>query len=103
MSFHFSFVARTVSDAHAKLAQQHAPGAVKAVIESALDSMPLPQPSQARQLTIGVDAKVGSSSNGASAGPSWETGFFGVSVEASGHIGGGYASISKLEVRPLVA
>jgi hypothetical protein len=102
MSFHFSFVARSVEDARAKLEAQHAPAAVKAVIESALDTMPVPQPTTGSQVNRAtVEGRDQASSPSSSS--RWSIGFFGVSVEASGHVGGGYAQISKLEVRPLVS
>lgn len=43
MSFHITFAARTVGEARAKLNEHHAPAAVKALIEKAIDAIPGPR------------------------------------------------------------
>jgi hypothetical protein len=101
MSFSVQFFARTVFDAQQKLQVAYAPGAVKALIEKALDGIPKAHPTP----SSGVSASSGSSGSNDKAiasGPRAPI-FAGVLVETHGHIdeGGSVSEIGRFVVRPL--
>lgn len=94
MSFRFSFTARDVSSAHAKLQSVHAPAAVKALIEVALTSVPRSQP-----VAQGRTPNTGFSDPQSVRTPT----LAGILVEAQGHVddSGGEGKIDRFLVQPL--
>jgi hypothetical protein len=111
MSFHISFAARTVYEARSKLQLHHAPAAVKALIEKALDAIPAPKPEPpSGQASTGVgEAREGrgvGTGTMARQGPA-EPAHFGVFVEVWGHIAdagdGGTSEMQRFVVKPLAA
>jgi len=102
MSFSFQFSAADKYDALRKLHDAHAPAAVKAVIEMALQGLPhvsSPQTSTSASTTAGAR---GQGSGSASARPPELRGVF---VEAWGHIdetGVGESKVERLAVKPLL-
>ena len=78
MSFSVSFSACSIQSARRKLDQAHAPASVKVLIEKALDAMPLHV-----QATVAQETNVKTITAKASEPAPV---FFGVLVEASGHI-----------------
>lgn len=103
MSFSINFTARSVSSAKAKLAAEHAPGVVKALIEKALDALPpaaIPPVHQEEARSGSAGAAVGAITSGRR-----KPEFIGLRVEASGHIGDpgdhGDSWINKFLVQPL--
>lgn len=107
MSFNIQFAARSVYSARQKLAQAYAPALVKALVEKALDAMPLPAPAQRSPDGDSAKASPGSASAGSAAGGGAPAApvFFGVFVEAWGHISDlgdmSTTSIERFVVRPL--
>jgi hypothetical protein len=92
MSFSINFTARTRYEAQAKLSACHAPAAVKALIEKALDAMPAPRPQNlaaaggaSMQAGETRDVRVGGAGVSRQAGAT-EPEIFGVVVECWGHI-----------------
>jgi hypothetical protein len=98
MSFIFSFCATSLYGARSKLSEQHAPAAVKALVELALAGIREPVPS-----TQGASAGRGEG-NARQAEPSQRPPrFVGVFVEAWGCIdtSGGKSSMDRFVVQPL--
>jgi hypothetical protein len=112
MSFHISFAARTVYEARSKLQLHHAPAAVKALIEKALDAIPAPKPeppSLQASTGAGARADVHYVEAGRTVAPQGrnEPAHFGVFVEVWGHIAdagdGGTSEMQRFVVKPLAA
>jgi len=97
MSFSISFSAASKYSAEQKLHDAHLPGAVKAVIEKALDGMPW-----SRQAPPSSGAGIVSEETAFSGqGRVRAAVFIGVHVEAHGHVDGAGCEIPKISVRPL--
>jgi hypothetical protein len=100
MSFNIHFTARSVQQARQKLHEVYAPGAVKALIEKALDALPAPQP--ASIMTAMPRDGVGDMIAKAQPRPPQ---LIGVHVESCGHIAEagdhGPSTIERFAVRPL--
>jgi len=102
MSFNFSFSARTAYEARSKLHDQHAPAAVKALIEKALDAIPA-SPSETdsaqSERSGGLVGAISASS------PAPKPSLIGVFVEVWGHIADagskGTSEIPRFIVKPL--
>ena len=112
MSLHpstFEYLARTVNEARAKLHLHHAPAAVKALIEKALDAIPAPK--SELPSASGADAASGGERNYVATTRSLssdkEPVHFGVMVEVWGSIAdagsGGLSEMQRFVVRPLAA
>jgi hypothetical protein len=110
MSFHITFAARSVHEARFKLNYEHAPAAVKALIELALAAVPTPKLTPPQQ-AIGMAASGGDGEAREGlpvSGPTRQTAapsHFGVFVEVWGHIAdagdGGRSEIQRFVVQPL--
>lgn len=105
MSFSFSFTAKTVADAHNKLAAAYAPLAVKLLVEKAIDAIPSP-PTQANAGSAKPPGVVGAESGAVSRSQPKPPELIGVFVEAWGHLaipgdGNPTSQIQKFEVRGL--
>lgn len=55
MSFNVTFNARSHYDAHQKLQASYAPASVKALIEKAIDAIPVPPPEPNRARQVGAE------------------------------------------------
>ena len=101
MSFNFTFSAKTVGEAKSKLREQFAPAIVKALVETALDAILVPQGGSGSPATGSVVSNVASGSPRIK--PVDE--FLGVYVQVWGHISEvgsrGQSEIQRFIVMPL--
>lgn len=110
MSFHVSFVARSVPAARSKLASAHAPAVVKLLIEKALDAIALPSKKNPGDADAEAYAEQPMSSGRSvtmTIGGPRKPQLLGVQVEADGHFSEPgdeepNSWLHKFNVRPLI-
>lgn len=108
MSFNVTFNARSHYDAHQKLQQAFAPASVKALIEKAIDAIPVPtQPPPALELKAGasISGPMTIQSHSTEAPSSHGPKLLAIQVESYGHIADASSSlrseIGRFVVQPI--